>query len=157
MKFFGGFLFVILCLINSCKSSETIHISLLSIRSSTESNRSGLTKHQCEAFAREYLDFLLLKNSFFYRVKLTSKYQDSLLSETDPDLTKSAQARYNNSLEKMIQLSKEVESMLENAKKLFEILIKCLTIYGQEFSPEKIFNNNKDLLKHLSSVDAILK
>ncbi|OII73442.1 uncharacterized protein cubi_02654 [Cryptosporidium ubiquitum] len=156
VKLFSG-LFLVICLINLNENVLIQHTSLLSIRSSTKSNKHKPTKLQCEEYAQQYLDYLILKDRFFFRVKMTDKYRSVLSSESDSNLAETAQQRFDSSFEKMVSLSKEIESMLEEVRKLFELLMKCLTVYGEFYSPEKIFQRNNSMLKYLNSVDDVMK
>lgn len=109
----------------------------------------------CRKYAERYLDFLLLKNKFYYRVNVTSKYEKILSAESNTEARKSIEKNFRRSVHQMTLLSRELESLLDDSVILFNLLLECVKLYGSNYSPNVIFNNNAANLKHLNKVGSI--
>lgn len=155
--FLGGLCLLCLLVTNPRRGSdfEIGSGSLVKVRSSEGSSRPNLRKYDCKKYASRYLDYLILKNSFYYRVRMTTKYDSILSAETDPKIRESLERRYRSSLNMMVSLSREVDSLLDESRELFDKLLECRRLFGEEYSPENIFQKNKSELKSLDTLNMI--
>ncbi|KAJ1611112.1 putative signal peptide-containing protein [Cryptosporidium canis] len=148
----------LLCLfLTDLKQHHGVHGgSLIKLRSLAYSGEFSPREADCIEYAEKYLEYLLLKNSFHYRTKITEKYRTILeLDESSgAETTESSRRNYELSLKKLVSLSKEMEVQLDEANKLFEFLLICFRFFGEKYSPNYIFTSNKKTLKHLDFVGA---
>lgn len=154
IRLFCGLYLVIIYLSVSNKNHEVLHTSLANIQSSKKKGKKP-SKFDCEKAASEYLEYLLLKNGLMFRLGLTEKYGRLLESETNGDLSSLYKRKYDRSLKKMSSIAQKVESRHGRARDLFDLLLECLILFGEKYSPGYIFTSNKDALRYLESVDKL--
>ncbi|KAH8582227.1 uncharacterized protein ELE39_003548 [Cryptosporidium sp. chipmunk genotype I] len=157
LKLFCGLCLLVICLYDPRINYRIQHTSLANIRSSMKIKKTRSTRHECEQFAERYLNYLLLKNGLMFRAGLTVRYSNLLSSETNSGLVPFHQRKYEKSLKKLSEIATKVESKLEEAESLFELLLDCFREFGEKYSPDFIFRENKDVLRYLSSADTMLK
>ncbi|CAD98340.1 hypothetical protein [Cryptosporidium parvum Iowa II] len=154
IRLFSGLYLVIIYLSVSNENHEILHTSLANIQSSRKKGKKP-SRFDCEQAASEYLEYLLLKNGLMFRVSLTERYSKLLESETNSSLLELYKRKYTKSLQKMSSIAQKIESKHDQARSLFDVLLECLILFGERYSPESIFENNKDALKYLDSVEKL--
>ncbi|TRY51336.1 Uncharacterized protein CTYZ_00001733 [Cryptosporidium tyzzeri] len=154
VRLFCGIYLVIIYLSVSNENHEILHTSLANIQASKKKGKKP-SRLDCEDAASEYLDYLILKNKLMFRVGLTEKYARLLESETNEGLSRSYSYNYHKSIKEMSNIAKKIDNIYEQARRIFDVLLECLILFGERYSPESIFENNKDALKYLDSVEKL--
>ncbi|KAF7456901.1 hypothetical protein HWI79_2599 [Cryptosporidium felis] len=147
-------LFFMTTMVNLPPRDTRASTSFMKLRSSATTS-GHLSLRDCINLAEEYLQFLGLKNDLYFRLRATSGYKSLFERENDPDLKKEYEQKLSKSMALLTKASSKVAESDTRSRELFDLLLKCLGIYGADFSPEGILERNKSSLKFLTSAGTI--